>query len=76
MHSGGHGSRVHDSLSVTPHPYLTKSLSSKMTRSSQLYLTRLVDGLAGFQPSSLVAVVLKGMLGVVWTNAHVKVPDV
>ena len=58
MRSERHDSGVCDIPRVTPCPYLTKSASSAMTRSSQLYLTRSIDELVGFWSSGLVLAVL------------------
>ena len=48
VRNGRHISGVCDSPCVTSLPYLIKSASSAMTRSSQLHLTRSVDKLVGF----------------------------
>ena len=54
-------SGVRDSPCVTLCPYSTKFTSSTMTRSSQLYLTKLSEGLVDFRFSSLVPSMLEAM---------------
>ena len=49
MRSGRHDSGVHGGPSVIPCPYLTKSASSVMTRSSQLCFSRPSNGLVSLR---------------------------